>query len=172
MQEVRGVVKQLIKANEIQLSDTNFSVLDILRDQVTEMELIKRHIYKINSQLQEYNRGELGLWSAETLADKRALLFKLEERYRKEFTYLQTLLDEVDTITGPDHGVLIYYITNPDLTLEEIGRDLGYTGSAVHKSLERYTYAFGGKHERNLGKSALQELRTALDELKVCPYVI
>lgn len=169
MQEVRGVVKQLIKANEIQLSDVNFSVLDILKDQVTEMEILERHIYNIKEQIQSYNRGELGgVWDTDTLKVKRSFLTNLSERYTNEFKYLHTLLDEVELIKGKDHRVVVYYLLNPYLDLQDIADDLGYELDAIITTLARYNKRLSGSEcGRKIRGSKLDELRIALAEAQI-----
>lgn len=166
---MRGVVKQTIRANEVQLSDTKFSVLDILRDQVTEVELIQRHIYHIKEQIHAYNRGELrDLWGIDVLMRKKALLNTLEDRNNREFKYLQTLLDEVDLIQGGDHEVVVYYLMNPDLSVKEVGDELGYTLSATIKTLSRYNNRLSGSDcGRKIRGSKLDELRIALADAQI-----
>lgn len=166
---MRGVVKQQIKAKEIQLSDVNFSVLDILRDQITEIELIERHIYHLKDQLHAYNRGELIVkWGIDVVVEKKELITKLEERKNKEFRYLQTLLDEVELIQGADHGLVVYYLMNPDLSVKEVGEEMGYTLPATIKTLARYNNRLTRSDSgRKIRGSKLDELRIALKDAQI-----
>lgn len=138
--------------------------LQVIRDTITELGILERRVHDINDTLMRYYQGELVDIDAVKLKNERESLIKVVELKEK---YINRLLDEASSLSGPEHALIVDYLFDPEMTMTELAEDYGLTYNKVKQTLIKYERQLDTeKKSRSIESGHIRKLRDSIVKLK------